>query len=502
MIILEQMLAHLDGYEKKDFLNYVQQKGATKELLLTKLFLQNQKLSQQEIKAEIYGMSDDKYFKRDAYNSLRKQLTEHLIEWILIKRIGHDSAPAGKIFSLIMVAQFMIERNGVESAKYLLSRAEEYAITGRRYEILETIYSWLILHADRMGISAKEVIQRWEQNRSRYDQLCRLRNMTALQREQNQKAKLKGIALDPENSIQSIIKKVEISKQDANDPHIMVVYAGLFRAAIVTGKDYTRFENFVGKIYRRLKSQAIFKDGDKEFELELLFMHAHACYRNRKFEEAAEKCNNMEEIFGEKNLKLHPIYPRYMAIRAGIATFMGNNAEAIQSMEIALKNSFEHAEINEWLNMQLNLAVYYFQANQFKKSNKTLLNIDKNDQELLNLMGMEWCFKKKMIELIVQYELGNQDLSLKMVNKLRDDYSVMLSHEMYKRADIFLNLVLMMLKNPQLVTEPQFKDQVKNSRLAWPGQKEDVQAITFFCWLKSKMEKRDYYEVLLERMSE
>jgi hypothetical protein len=59
-----------------------------------------------------------------------------------------------------------------------------------------------------------------------------------------------------------------------------------------------------------------------------------------------------------------------------------------------------------------------------------------------------------------------------------------------------------MIHDPHIVTTPYFHTQVKFAQLAWPGAKEDIQAITFFCWLKSKMENKPYYDVLLARLHE
>jgi hypothetical protein len=65
---------------------------------------------------------------------------------------------------------------------------------------------------------------------------------------------------------------------------------------------------------------------------------------------------------------------------------------------------------------------------------------------------------------------------------------------------VFLKFIRRMITNPELVATPAFAEEVKEASLGWPGEKEDIQAITFFCWLKSKMLRRNYYEVLLEAM--
>jgi tetratricopeptide (TPR) repeat protein len=502
MQLLESLLAHLDAYERSEFLVFLSRFNAPKELQLAKLISGSEKLDSETIRKQLYGTGEVDKKQRDAYSALRRKVTERLVEWIVTLRINHESTPSGKIFGLMMVAQMLIERNGVETARALLAKAEELATMRRRYEVLDTIYFWMIDHADTMGLPAKECIAKWEANRKKFNEHLHLRQLVALQREQIRIAKVRGLALNPENSLKNIKKKLNIEATEANDPLYMLQVIKLVRAAIVSGKDYSLFENFVSKIYLRLTKHNCFGPSDVEFELEFLFIYAHACYRNRKFEMAEELCTRMKELSSDKGLRTHPVYPRYLALRAGIASLSGRREEAITLMEKALDTSLDHSEINEWLNMQLNLSVYYFQTENYRKANKVMFALGKSNSELQDTMGMEWCFKKQMIELIIQYELGNPELSLKMVNQLRKEYAPMLSHPMYGRADIFLTLISRLAKDPHIVNRPEFKEMVKNSHLSWPNYKEDVQAITFFCWLRSKMENRPYYEVLLDRLSE
>ena len=105
-----------------------------------------------------------------------------------------------------------------------------------------------------------------------------------------------------------------------------------------------------------------------------------------------------------------------------------------------------------------------------------------------------------MIEMIIQCELGHYDIALSMLNALEKYFSGFLSHPAYQRGRVFLGFIRRLITVPETVTTIGFAEEVKESRLGLPGEQEDIQAITFFCWLKSKMLRRDYYEVLLEAM--
>ena len=66
---------------------------------------------------------------------------------------------------------------------------------------------------------------------------------------------------------------------------------------------------------------------------------------------------------------------------------------------------------------------------------------------------------------------------------------------------IFMNLVSDYHDKPKIVTSEDFKDRVENS-FEWIGrEQEDIFVMSFYAWLKSKMENRDLYEVTLELMN-
>ncbi|MBL0316468.1 MAG: hypothetical protein IPP69_12075 [Flavobacteriales bacterium] len=504
MAILEQIIAHLDPYERNEFLAYVERHPRNaREQEIVRLLLQNNPPDPAELKELLYP-SEGKgpNHKRDAYNGLRKQALNKLFQWIMIYRMDSDHSPDGRIYSLITVGRLMLERNAVDSCAFLLQQAEKLATLSRQYEVLESIYSYLIAHSVEMDLNVKEVISNWESNRKRYDRICFLQRVYALKRQSVRNAMKLGKALNPEISIKSIFKEVVVSHDDANDPAFMHMLCRIVRTGLSSGKDYTAFERFVTKIYTRFKSKGMLTLHDKEFELGFLYMCAHAAYRNRKFALAEQYCEMIGNMLGERGARQHLIFPKYAAVRAGVAALTGRNAEAIKLMESALEHRVDTTEISEWLNNQLNLAVYYFQADNFRKSNRTLQQIEGEHDYLVNEMGLEWCFKKNMIELIVQCELGNEDIALKSCDRIKLLYGEMLGQSMYKRVGIFLEFIRHMIKDPNIVTTPEFLADVKNAQLAWPGYKEDVQAITFFCWLRSKMAQKSYYEVLLERLKE
>ena len=156
---------------------------------------------------------------------------------------------------------------------------------------------------------------------------------------------------------------------------------------------------------------------------------------------------------------------------------------------------------NNQLNMRLNLVVYYFQLKEYGKSLRILRQLDATHHESLQLMGKEWVARKHLIEIIVQYEKGNTDIAYGLIKTMRKQHEQLLQLPIHQRSRVFIDLIEQFIDKPYWVTTNEFDNYLNQILDRWPKEQEDLQAMTFYCWLKSKMLKKDYYQVLVETVN-
>lgn len=434
MSVIDHIILHLDGYERADFLGYAErQPRNTREVELIRLLFHEPPLSTAEIKATLYpSEKPDGSYKRDAYNALRKKVLARLVEWMMVREADAEELNNhGRALALISAAHKLALRNANEAAFHLLEQAERLAAAGRHYEVLDVVYSALIYNALELQQNASVLLTKATANRIRADRMRFLQTIYVYQKQRILEAKQQGRALDPQLAIRRIFKEVLVSVEDANDPAFMHLLCRIVRSAMGAGKDYTVFGSFVERVYKGFKNKNLLRPEDEALEVDYIYMCAHAAYRNKQFAKAEDYCQRFLNLAGKHAARRSPLYPRYVALRASIATMSGRNAEAIDILEQALKNRHQGTEHTEWLNNQLNLVVYYFQAANYRKANRTLQQLDHDREVHRTKMGMEWCFKKELIELIVHYELGNAERSLKMCDAILKDYKGMLDQSLY-----------------------------------------------------------------------
>jgi hypothetical protein len=113
-------------------------------------------------------------------------------------------------------------------------------------------------------------------------------------------------------------------------------------------------------------------------------------------------------------------------------------------------------------------------------------------------MGLEWTLRKNLSEIIIQYELGNVDLVLNKVRSIERNFDALLRSPVYANVRTYLQFIRQLVDDPGAAADKTFSAEVDRTFRFLPVEQEDLQAMSFYAWLKSKMLRRDYYSVLLE----
>lgn len=497
MKFLEQTIHLLDENERSEFiLELKKQKDSRKDVLLFKLLSSNPHAKPSEIVRQLYSQVN-----MNAYHSLRKRLMNLLTGYISMKGLRQAVQIENYAPGLLAVGRFMLEKKEFEMAGFYLKKAEREAHKEDNNDLLESIYNLHIAFAEELKSNLDLILVAWKENQEKYLLRQKLDIAYAVIRKELSSARRSGDMLDPDQVIKTVFREFDISAHEANNPSFMFRIVSLTRSAIISSKGYYVMEPMILRIYNRLKNTGAFQKKYSEIELGFIYMIAHVLYRNRKFQDATLWLDKMNEILPPVHFRSSSYYVKYIQLRAAINGFVGKNKEAIDAISKTLKSNLSSIRNEEKMNMRLNLAVYYFQSTEYRKAIKTLHEFGHSDIFLEGKMGKEWRFKKNMIEIIINYELNEEELALKRIASLQRYFEKFLEHPAYSRASMFIDFIKRVIIHPTSVVTKQFAEEVKNSGMGLDEDKEDIQAITFFCWLKSKMLGRPYYEVLVETMN-
>jgi intergrase/recombinase len=105
------------------------------------------------------------------------------------------------------------------------------------------------------------------------------------------------------------------------------------------------------------------------------------------------------------------------------------------------------------------------------------------------------------IEVIIAIETGDIDYAESRMNSLIRRYGGYLKTQPQSNIIRFVKLVRYYCRYPEEVISEKFAAKV-DATIKWkPSEQEDLFLMTIFAWLKSKMQKKNLYAVVLELVS-
>ncbi len=441
-----------------------------------------------------------KSITQTACYSLRARLLTKVIIFLFTKEIEEDTSRWCQVLGYLILFTRLMRYQKYEVAGEILKSAEKQAEENNHFSLLDQVLYFKTKFFEKLKINYSFVRKKLVKNSELVHSFRKLELTYSDTKEQLANAKRDGIPLDAEAIIDATFGDYKTSRTEANNPELMLRLCTIARNAYISVKNYKKIEPFISRIYNRLEEARRFEPASLHCHAEFLMMLAHIEYRNRKFSASSEKLVKIELLSAGNPFLMQEHWSKFVALEAGVASYTGENQRAIKIVEKSLKDDRVFTDESERCNLMLNLAVYYFNAGRFKDSNAQLRRID-TDSTANNIKGREWKMKKEMIEIIVQFELGNDDLAGRQIKRLQRSYSDMLQLPLYQLTARFLKFTARMVDNPDIVKRPEFRQEIDQARKSAPDVVEDIQAIAFYCWLKSKILDCNYYELLVERVN-
>lgn len=497
MPVLEEMVGHLSPQERQRFRLYLGVEKGSLELKLFDCLCQTPRATTQKVIDYLYGASD----KRNAYTTLRTRLQSRLTTFVVLDQVEQDQEPRTLVMYYLTVAYKFHKARAWLTVAHYLKKAEDLAVEHRMYTLLEGVYNFMIQNAVHIGLDLKSIYRKQELNWSRFLSMRKLNHEAADLEELLQTCKKAGATLVPGDYMKKYAGAVHLSPTDYSDPAFRLRLLRIFRAYMLSTKRYSELVQLTTQAFEDLKAIGFFTGSLADEEPEILYIHAHSLYRSKKFEQAGNVLDLLKERMPANIWITSVTLLKAQALRAALLAYTGHNSKAIAMLEELRSRRPQEHHMREWLNIDVSLSVYYFQQNNFRKTISLLHELDLSDISLQDWMGMEWCFKKDLIALLAHFEQGNIDLMTKMYQQLCKKYKGMLDTDPYRNAALFVKLCGRVFHDPNVIDDDDFRGEVREVIKDWEFDVGDIQAVTFFCWLKSKLHKVPYYDLLLTEAS-
>ncbi|MGI9543405.1 MAG: hypothetical protein ACR2MX_09105 [Cyclobacteriaceae bacterium] len=493
---LQEIIGILSQDDKKGFRRFINRQkklDQRKDLELFELLDRTEKYTSKEILGKLYETPNP-----TAYHALRKRLIKKLMEYITLKRMEADTTSASSIMSIISLAGYLLDHKAERLAWFYLKKAEKLAHSNEQFDLLNTLYNVQIENSQsEYALPLNDIIKRKEANQQLALEDERVTIAYSLIKERLQQIILEGQEIDFEAVIQTILRQYQLHDAVIQRPKLLYNVLSITRSAILAKKDFYTFEPYIIRHYREAKFS--FSKSNHFYKLSIIYMIAHVLYRNRKFKASAVYLDEMQEDLLAFN-RSHYVrfYAKYTLLRAAVNCYIGKISEGVGLLEEELQRKDSIFNVKDQIEMRLNLCFYYFLQGRFGDAVKLNLEMGKTEKWLEKNMGREWVMKRSIMEVIAHYELQNRDLVSSRIRSIERNFANIFKHPLYQRGRAFLNLMKILIDRPKEAISETFKSQAETALITIPEEQEDLQAMAFYAWLKSKMLDQNYYEVLLD----
>jgi len=478
LVALSSILSEEESTEFIQYLRSKNRRSDTKNVALYKLV---RKGSTQNLDITLYGKAS-----RNAFHALSKRLQDSLIDFVASRSFSGETSEEHQILKLLLAARIYFEHKKNKIAFRILQKAEKLALSFDIYAILNEIYHTKIQYAHlNTNIELNDVITQSRTNLVYFTQEQQLNMAYATIKEQLKES--------PQRDISTIISEafsnfdIEVSKA--------LTYKSLFQlmhlatAAATIQRNYHTISPFMNNLYEVISEKNKLAEKHLFYHIASLHLMAVTYFRNKDFENSMQFAAKMETEMRKHNQKYYARFEeKLVLIKALNLNYTGSPQKANQVLQELKTPS---------LDSELTFIMCLFQQEQWSEANQRLQQLNHSDHWYEKKAGLVWVIKKNIIEVLLWIEMDQLDLVLSRLDSFKKRFTQPLEAMGETRVLTFMKLISYYYEYPTEVTNQHFKDQVEAS-FNWIGnEREDIFVMSFYAWLKAKMEQTSLYETTL-----
>ena len=491
---LNEIIYTFSTEEQKNFIQFLEKKNRrsdTKNVQLFKLILQNE-LTSDEITQKIYKKKN-----KDALYALRKRLYQSIIDFTANHSLEDESSIDMQIIKYILASRIYLTKDQYKVAYKILNKAEIVADEHQLYPLLNEIYHTKIQYAYKNPrIDLALLIQKFKKNQNYMILDEELNIAYAKIRRAIKSVSHKGMIVDFQELVERVFEEHQININEVISFKSLYQLITIVSISAFATKDYYKIESFILSTYALLKEHKS-KEKQSFYHIHVLFAIANTLFRNKKFNDSMYYLELMHEAMLSKRKKHYANFRLKYHLLFGLnQNYSGKQEEAIVIFENFVQKN--HPDINSQLDIYLGLIMCYFQQGEYKKAMNIFSKFYHTDKWYIEKVGKEWTIKKNLIEILLHLELNSLDLFESRLLSFKRSYYQYLKNIGQERAIQYLSFVEEYYKAPENITTKAFKEKVTNS-FEWIGvHQEDIFVMSFYAWLKNKMEGKSLYKTTLD----
>lgn len=433
---------------------------------------------------------------RNAYHALSKRLQDSLIDFIASRSFERETSEDMEVFKWILTARILYEQNIPKPARKLLLKASKKAKDLDLYAaLIESDHTQLQYSHLHPEIDLNALTKTTQENRKIFLQQEQL-NLAYAHIKRALTLDEQLLTLGIQQTIENIFARFDINLDSRFTYKSLYQLLEIINTGAHLDHNFDTALPFISKIYGLIQEKKGRQEKQQYYHIQVLYFMANAHFRVRDFSTANTYLHTMKEelAVAKPVLKKH-FTANYLLVYSLTLNYSNQAKEAIAILESFLQKNKKNV-LNP--DCTLALTVYYTQQEQFKMALTTLNTLRHTDSWYEERHGLDWLIKKDLITLILFYELEYLDLVQSYLRRINRKYRSIINSE--KRLKNFITVFNHIYKDPAVVNESRFRESVKNLFTRDSLKDEDIFMLSFFAWIKAKLNDQPLYQTTLSSL--
>ncbi|MEN8928497.1 MAG: hypothetical protein ABF242_05205 [Flavobacteriales bacterium] len=236
---------------------------------------------------------------------------------------------------------------------------------------------------------------------------------------------------------------------------------------------------------------------EKIYKIKLMYLLASSNFRSNRFQKSTNYINSMQKFINKSNLDISEEMKFKIAIVKSLNfNYLGFNTKANKTLTDFMRNSKLEKKNKNWLDGYGAMSLILFHGKQYRKISHLYRQFNKKDTYYASTAGIEWVIRKNLILILTYFELGEIEKSLKYITTFKTENARFLREN--KKVRFFLYCAEKVVSSPLGIESTRFHKFIESNIETKPRIAEDIFVVSFFAWLKSKIEKKDTYQTTIE----
>jgi hypothetical protein len=487
---LNHVVSALSNDEQHEFLAFLTKKNKRPDAKNTQLFklLQDNTLDSKHICKKLYGTTTSQ-----AYYALRKRLFQSIISFTANASLEDESSSQMEVMTYILASRSFLQRKYYTTAYHILDKAEYIAKEYQLFAFLNEIYTiqiqYTYTYPDR---SLELLIQKLAANKQKHHLEEQLNIVYAKMRYE--------LTLNQTSNFQTLftttLKTYHIDILDQLSFKALYQLISIASISAFATKNYLQIESFLIDTYKIIISNAN-KDKQPYYHIQILYHIANTLFRNKKFETSQVYLQDMHTLMLKHKKKYYNAFKlKYDLLLSLNYNYTNQQQKAI--LTITHYAELKHTDTESLLDLNLCLVMFFFQKNELKKAQNLLSKFHHSDKWYIKKAGIEWAIKKHLMEILLYIELEALDLVASRLLSFKRYYFDYLKSIKQERAIVFIDLVKTYFNTPECIQTDTFKSRVRSSFDFVGVAQEDIFVMSFYAWLKAKIQATPLYATTIE----